>query len=228
MFRLITVIAISSLIFISQAESQVLKRAKDYQRIDVKVTKTIPLPKGWHEGLFYDGKNIWVCNGRGGKVWVVDPQKGTVVSEITPVASFTEGIARQSEDTYFVTDWDEKKLYRAKIDNGKMSAQAELSFEPAHVAGVAFVGKRLFVITWRRGLGTKFNIIEVDNKMDVISEVRIKDIQEPAHMAWDGHYLWMTSHCKPCARSTDTLRRFLVWPRMPLRVHTVPSHQTVN
>lgn len=193
MRRSIKLIAILSLVFISSAECQMLKKAKDYEKIEVKVIKTIPLPRWYHEGLFYDGNNIWVCNGEKGHIWVVDPAKGSVVSEITPVASFTESVARSADGRYFVTDWSEKKLYRVKIENDKMVPQSEISLEPAHPAGIAFAGKRLFVITWQRGLGTKFNILEVDDGMNVVEKIRISDIQEPCQMAWDGHNIWITS-----------------------------------
>ncbi|MFH0764584.1 MAG: glutaminyl-peptide cyclotransferase [Candidatus Omnitrophota bacterium] len=193
MFRLINVIAILSLVFVSSAEAQVLKKAKDCEEIEVRVIKTIPLPRWYHEGLFYDGKNIWVCNGEKGNIWVVDPVKGSIVSEITPVAAFTEGVARSADGRYFVTDWGEKKLYRVKIDNDKMSPLSDISFEPTHPAGVAFIGKRLFVLTWQRGMGTRFNILEVDDGMNIVEKIRISDIQEPCQLAWDGHNLWITS-----------------------------------
>ncbi|MCX5686579.1 MAG: YbhB/YbcL family Raf kinase inhibitor-like protein [Candidatus Omnitrophica bacterium] len=210
MFRSINIVLILSVIFVSSAECQVLKRAKDYEKIEVKVIKTIPLPRWYHEGLFYDGNNIWVCNGQKGKIWVVDPVKGSVVSEITPVAAFTEGIARSADGRYFVTDWVEKKLYRVKIDNGKMAPQSDISFEPAHPAGVAFAGKRLFVITWQRGLGTKFNILEVDDAMFIVEKIRINDIQEPCQMAWDGHNLWITSWFYRCVYKVDMDRLKIV------------------
>lgn len=193
MLKLINVIALASMVFVETSESQTLKRSKDYEEIEVKVIKTIPLPRWYHEGLFYDGNNVWVCNGEKGKIWVVDPVKGSVVSEITPIGAFTESVARSADGRYFVTDWGEKKLYRVKIDNDLMVPQADISFAPAHPAGIAFAGKRLFVITWQRGLGTKFNILEVNDGMNVVEKIRINDIQEPCQMAWDGHNLWITS-----------------------------------
>jgi len=193
MYKVMHVIIVLSLVFISSAESQTLKKAKDCLQIEARVVKTISLPKLWHEGLFPDGKDIWVCNGKGGKMWVVNTESSTITSEITPVAGFTEAIVKGPGDIYFVTDWEEKKLYKVKIENGKMVAQSELSFAPAHPAGLALVGSRIFVVTWRRGLGTKFSILEIDDGMQILQNVKIDYIQEPAHIAWDGNNLWMTS-----------------------------------
>ncbi|MFA6142294.1 MAG: hypothetical protein WC738_03260 [Candidatus Omnitrophota bacterium] len=193
MHKIIYVIMIFSLAAVSSAEAQILKKAKDYRRIEAKVVKAIPLPKLWHEGLFQNGGDIWVCNGKGGKVWVVNAESGAITSEIMPVAGFTEAIAKGPDDTYFVTDWDAKKLYKVKIENSKMIAQSELSLALAHPAGLALVGSRIFVVTWTRGLGTKFNLLEIDEEMQILQNIRIDYIQEPAHIAWDGKNLWMTS-----------------------------------
>ena len=210
MLKLISVIALLGMVFVKTSESQTLRRAKNYEQINVKIVKKIPLPKWYHEGLFWNGKDIWVCNGKDGKIWVVDTASGSVTSEIEPVAGFTEAVAKKPDGTYFMTDWNEKKLYKVKIENNKMAPQAEVSFEPAHPAGIGFVGSRLFVITWRRGLGTKFNILEVDGGMNVVQKIKIKDIQEPAHMAWDGHHLWITSWFYRCVYKIDMNRLEIV------------------
>lgn len=193
MYKVIYVIVALSLILIPSAESQTLKKAKDCRQIEARVVRKIPLPKLWHEGLFPNDKDIWVCNGKGGNAWVVNTESGAITSEITPVAGFTEAIAKGRNGTYFVTDWDEKKLYKVKIENGKMIAHGELSFAPAHPAGLAIAGSRIFVVTWTRGFGTKFSMLEIDDKMQILQSIKIDYIQEPAHIAWDGNHLWMTS-----------------------------------
>lgn len=193
MFRLISFIVLIGLLFTTPAESQELKKAENYEQIKTRVVKKIPIPKWYHEGLFYDGKDIWVCNGKDGKIWVVDTTSGVIVRQIEPPAGFTEAVAKKSNEEYFVTDWDQKKLYKVKIENNRMAPQSEISFMPSHPAGCVFVGPKLFVITWKRGLGTKFDLIEVDDSMNVVRRIRIKDVQEPCQMAWDGRFLWMTS-----------------------------------
>ena len=42
------------------SEDKTIERAKEYRtKIPVKVIKKVPLPRGYHEGLFFDGENIW-------------------------------------------------------------------------------------------------------------------------------------------------------------------------
>lgn len=164
------------------------------EAIPVKVLKKIKLPKGYHEGLYFDGKNIWVNNGKKGNTWVVDPASGAVLSEITPVATFTEGLTRKEGGDYFVTDWDTMKLYRSRIENGRMVVASEVSsFAPAHPAGVAWNGAHLFVITWLRGMGTQFHLLQMEESGRLLRKMRIRWMQEPAHLAWDGRSLWVTS-----------------------------------
>ena len=164
------------------------------EAIPVKVLKKISLPKGYHEGLYFDGKNIWVNNGKKGKTWVVDPGSGAVLSEIAPVATFTEGLTRKKDGDYFVTDWDTMKLYRSRVEDGRMVADSEVySFAPAHPTGVVWTGAHLFVITWTRGAGTQFHLLQMEETGRLLRKMRIKWMQEPAHLAWDGKYLWITS-----------------------------------
>ncbi len=177
------------------AEPQVyrLESAPDYKRIQAKVIKKIPLPKWYHEGLFYDGKSIWVANGEKGKIWVVDTVSGDISSVIEPIAGFTEGITKNSSGSYFATDWEEKKIYRARIENNKLIPEWEVSLKPEYPAGVIWAEGRLYVITWRRGMGTKFYLNEMDAEGKLLRSIRISRIEEPAHMAWDGKNLWITS-----------------------------------
>lgn len=196
--KLIPLIISFSLIFsfTSFAEEEVpsLSKADNYQsKMPIKVLKEYDLPKGWHEGLFFDGKNIWVSNGRGYKTWVVDPETGKIISEIDPGGSFTEGITSGVKNTYWITDWEEKKIYRARLEGAKMVDEYDISLDPAHPAGCIWTGEHLYVITWTRGMGTKYHLMQLDENERMFRKFRIKRIHEPAHMAWDGRHLWITS-----------------------------------
>ncbi len=173
-------------------QPEVLKKSPSYKIISTKVLKKIPLPKSYHEGLSLDGADIWVINGEKGKVWVVDTVSGKIASTIEPIAGFTEAISRKSDNLFFVTDWDEKKIYKARLDNNKLVAEVWVSVSPAHPAGVLWTGDRLFVIAWTRGMWTKFDLLEMDGEMNLLRKISIQAIQEPAHLAWDGKYLWIT------------------------------------
>lgn len=162
--------------------------------IQIKVVKKIGLPKGYHEGLYFDGKNIWVNNGRHGNTWVIDTESGNKIREISPAGIFTESITPKDKDTFFVSDWDLKKIYTAKIANDTMYAYTDISVAPAYPAGALWNGKNLFIITWTRGItGTKFHILKMDEKLNIITKKRLNSIQEPAHIAWDGKNLWISS-----------------------------------
>lgn len=177
----------------SYSEAEVLKMAKERKALNAKVLRKIPLPRGYHEGLFSDGRDMWVANGRKGPVWVVDMVSGQVKSEIKPVGGFTEAITLGPDGRIFVTDWEEKKLYRVRVEDGKMTEEASVSFGSAHPAGMVWNGRSFFVITWTRGLGTKFDIAEVSADLKMIRKVRIRNIEEPSMMAFDGEFLWITS-----------------------------------
>jgi len=171
-----------------------LKRSADFKAIEAAVIKKTPIPRWYHEGLFYDGKNMYVANGECGMVWVLDPETGKVLSELEGPGKFTESIIGTGDGKFLLTDWDDEKLYLVNISGKKIFVEKEIfSFSPAHPAGVVLAGERLFVITWTRGFGTKFHILEFDKKFNFIGRVTIKDIMDPAHMAWDGKYLWVTS-----------------------------------
>lgn len=162
--------------------------------IPSKVLKKISIPKWYHEGLYFDGNNIWVNNGEKGKTWVIDPSTGKLINEITPIGTFTEAITSAEVGKYFVTDWDGKKIYAARIENNVMTKEFEASLDPAHPAGAAWNGKNIFVVTWLRTLtGTKFHLLKMDDKFNILEKAAIQDIQEPAHLAWDGRNLWVGS-----------------------------------
>jgi len=167
--------------------------AKDYKRIKTKTVAKIKIPRWYHEGLYQDGKNIWVNNGKGGDTWVVDTQAGKIIKNIEPAGKFTEATTPKDKGTFFVTDWDAKKVYTARIDGDKMYAVSEMSVEPAHPAGAVWNGSNLFVITWTRSAaGTRFHLLKMDADMNILSTAEIGKILEPAHMAWDGKYMWVS------------------------------------
>ncbi|MFC1590333.1 YncE family protein [Candidatus Omnitrophota bacterium] len=177
------------------AEEEIyFKKAEDHQAmIPVKRVRRIKIPKGHHEGLLIDGNSIWMNNGLGAKTWIIDLASEDIVSEITPVATFTEGITPAPGGGYWVTDWDTAKLYLVEIRDKKMEAVSEKSFAPSLPAGVIWNGSRLYVVTWTRGAGTKYHLIEMDKDGNVVRKARIKGIPEPSQLAWDGTHLWITS-----------------------------------
>jgi glutamine cyclotransferase len=189
---ILSVFFITDLSFAEMAY-KTLERVDEYEWIPVKVVKKIRLPGGYHEGLYAEGGDIWVSNGRKGQTWVVDPSTGKIKSTIRSIATFTEAISAAGDGTYYVTDWDMMRLYRAERSGDKLVAKKSLSFEPSHPAGVIWTGDKLYVITWTRGVGTKFHLLEFDNSGNMASQILIKCIQEPSQLAWDGRYLWITS-----------------------------------
>ena len=169
-------------------------KTESYKDIPVKVIREVSLPKGYHEGLFYDGENMWVSNGEGGNTWIVATATGSVISEIEASGTFTEAITSAGEDGLWMTDWDDKKLHRIRIEAGKMINEYSVSLDPAHPAGVVYAGDDFYVVTWTRGLsGTKYHLLQMDKSGNVSRRLRIKGIHEPAHLAWDGASLWVTS-----------------------------------
>ena len=191
-FSLTVFMLFSSAAFSAEGPELSLKASPNYKNIEIKVIKKLQLPAWYHEGLFYDGKNMWVANGNKGKLWIVDVDSGAVLSEIAPVADFMEGMTR-IDSGYLITEWYAEKLYRARIEDGKINVQSDMSLAPAHPAGLVWTGERLYVITWTRGLGTKFDLLEMDGNLKLIRKIRANRIEEPAHMTWDGAYLWITS-----------------------------------
>ena len=178
---------------LSFADATIMKKSKDYCGINVKTIRTLSIPRWYHEGLYVDGDSIWVANGREGNIWVVNMKSGEIVSEIESPAGFTEAVVKTAGGKYLATDWDDKKLYEVVFDGGKTVSKKEVfDFTPSHPAGIVPVGDRLLVILWTRGMGTKFEILELDKDFKETERVLIRDIQEPAHMAWDGKYLWVT------------------------------------
>jgi len=188
----ITILFLSNFTAFSEVPS--LKRAAEYQsNIPISVVKKLSIPKGYHEGLYFDGKNIWVSNGKGKKTWIINTDSGDVISEIEPVGSFTEGLTSSGNGTYWVSDWKDRKLYKVKIKDNEMISEFDIELGTAHPAGITSAEDKVYLITWQRGLGTKYYLSELEEGKRISQKMRIKRIHEPAHMAWDGKNLWMTS-----------------------------------
>ena len=161
--------------------------------IPVEIIEKIPLPKGYKEGLYFDGENIWVNNGKNINTWIISPS-GEILSEITPPGTFSEGITDSSfPGKYWITDWDTKKLYRVSIENGKMMPDFEIPLGPALPTGVTRAGELLYVMTWTRGLGTRYHLVQLDKNGTLLKKMRIRGISEPSQITYDGRYLWITS-----------------------------------
>lgn len=177
------------------SETPSFKRDEDYKaNIPTQVIKKFTLPKGYHEGLFFDGEYIWVCNGKGIDTWGIDPSNGKVISKTKPTKSFTEGMTADADNDLWATDWEEEKLYRIKKLEDEVVIEHEVSLTPAHPAGVVWAKGKLYVVTWTRGVsGTKYHLLEFSKEGEILNKTQIKRIHEPAHLAWDGKYLWITS-----------------------------------
>jgi len=170
------------------------KRMKGYKAMmPIKVLRKIPLPKGYHEGLYVDGKNVWVNNGENGNTWVVDTDTEKVVSEIKPVGTFTEGITEVPFKKYWVSDWDTEKIYKVRIENNKMIPEIEVSFKRSQPAGIVWNEEYLYAITWTRGFGTMYHLLRMNASGKVLDKIRIRGIQEPSQITWDGKSLWISS-----------------------------------
>jgi glutamine cyclotransferase len=174
--------------------AQELNASKDCKRLDIKVAGQVSVPRCYHEGLYYDGKALWLSNGEGGNTWVVDVETGAVLSEIKGVADFTEAVTARGDGTFYTTEWYAKSVYRVRLEGGAFVVDSSVCVEPSHPAGAIWNGKRLYVVAWDRGIwGTKFSLLEMDDSMSVIRKVPIRAMQEPCQLAWDGKYLWMSS-----------------------------------
>jgi len=163
------------------------------EKIPVRVVQKFAVPAGYHEGLYYDGTDMWLANGRCGKIWVIDLWTGKDLKTLDPIGTFTEGITRYDDSRFFISDWDDRKVYLARREGDRFVVEKEASFAPAHPAGVIWTGSRLYMIAWTRGLGTKFELVEMDASFTVLNTYRIRNIHEPSQLAWDGKDLWISS-----------------------------------
>jgi len=171
-----------------------LKFGRECKRLKAETVRRIELPKGYHEGLSIGGGGtVWVVNGRALKIWIVDIASGKVLGDIEPVGTFTEAVTAASGGKFFVSDWDQKKIYGARLEANTLKAESEFSVAPAHPAGILWKDPRLYVITWTRGFGTKFHLLEMDRDGKILAKTLLRGIQEPAHLAFDGKNIWITS-----------------------------------
>jgi len=161
--------------------------------IPINLIRTIQLPKGYHEGLYIEGDSIWVSNGYGKNIWVINMVSGDIIKEIISPASFTEAIASVPGGKYWVSDWEAKKLYLTVLKENEMIAEREISLAPYHPAGIVWTGLNLYVITWLRGFGTKYYLIKMDKSGNILEKILIKQIKEPSQLCWDGENLWISS-----------------------------------
>lgn len=189
----LTVILALSLFISGHALAQDIKAGEDCPEIRSSLLKKVAIPKWYHEGLFYEGRSLWLANGEKGNIWIIDTATGSVTSRMEPLGDFSEALIRADDGSLFATEWYTKKVYRVKLEGGRLVPEKEISLEPAHPAGIACSGKRLFVITWTRGLGTKFHLVEMDMGLKVVNTMLIRDIQEPCQITWDGKDLWISS-----------------------------------
>lgn len=176
------------------SEDAALSRSENYTpRMPIKILKKITLPKGYHEGISVHEGRVWVSNGKGQNTWVINPETGEVESEIKSAGRFTEAIAPAPDELFWITDWDDKKIYRAKLKEDEWEIVSQIPIQNARPTGIVRANGAMYVITWERGLGTKYYLSKFDEEGNISERVRIKRIHEPAHLAWDGKYFWITS-----------------------------------
>lgn len=183
---------LSSKVFCEEDE-KVISLGEDIDVYSVNVLKEISLPKGYHEGLLINDGEIWVNNGEGGDTWAIDISTGDIVSNIIPAGTFTEGITRGPAGELWATDWNTKSIYKVELQGEKIVPLFEISTEPAHPAGIVSDGKKLYVITWPRGIGTKYHLLVLDLDGKLLDKIRINDIPEPSQLVWDGENIWISS-----------------------------------
>ncbi|MFH1837226.1 MAG: hypothetical protein ABH862_03830, partial [Candidatus Omnitrophota bacterium] len=181
---------------LAENEAALPEKTADKKQINMKavVIKKIDLPRGYHEGILLYDDRILVCNGRGLGTYIIDPLDESVTGEIEPFGTFTESLAPAGDDMFWLTDWEEKKIYKVKIEGNKISSYSEMSLAPSHPAGVIRLGEKLYVITWTRSLtGTEYHLVQLNNNGEVLQKRHLRGISEPAHIAWDGEHFWITS-----------------------------------
>jgi len=197
-FNIVKCFLVSVFFFLSGnilAEEEVkLMKAEGFRKhIEIRSINEFDLPKGYHEGIHFDGENLWVSNGEKINTWIVDSRSGEIIKEIEPAGRFTESIVRAGDGSFWVSDWEDKKLYRVKIENNIMIVEQEVNLDPVRPAGMVSDGKHLYVILWDRGMGTKYFLLKMDNAGKVLNKIKINDIPEPSQITWDGTNFWITS-----------------------------------
>ncbi len=189
----LAVILALSLFISVRSYAQDIKAGEDCPEIRSSLVKKVAIPKWYHEGLFFEGRSLWLANGEKGNIWIIDTATGEVTSRMESIGDFSEALIRTDDGNLFATEWYTNKVYRVKLEGGRLVPEKESSLEPAHPAGIACIGKRLFIVTWTRGFGTKFHLVEMDMGLKVVNRMLIRDIQEPCQLTWDGKNLWISS-----------------------------------
>ncbi|HNX91264.1 MAG TPA: hypothetical protein PKY78_00400 [Candidatus Omnitrophota bacterium] len=184
----------------SARENHSISQVKE---IATKIIRQIEIPKGYHEGLLLSGGEIWVNNGEEGETWVIDVSTGTKLRDIKPIGSFSEGISWVSGNKYWVTDWREGALYLVHISADITIAEKEYRLGQMYPAGVVWTGQYIFVILWGRGPEGTYDILKMDGEGNIIRVDRLKEINEPSQLTWDGKNLWITSWCDKKAYKLD-------------------------
>ncbi|MBN2452762.1 MAG: SPASM domain-containing protein [Candidatus Omnitrophica bacterium] len=188
--QLALLIFMAAAAFVSAEE---ISPAKDLRHIPANIVRKIPIPKSYHEGIFFDGSSLWLVNGDNGPIWTIDPGAGNVISSIQPVSDFAEALVRADDGALYTTEWSDKKIYRVRMEGSKLISEKEASFAPGHPAGLISANGRIFVVIWTRGAGTRYYLVEMDRDLNEIGRMEIKGIHEPDQLAWDGTDLWISS-----------------------------------
>ena len=171
-----------------------LFKAKDYHQIKVNKQKKIELPSnGWHEGLFIKDDHLWVNNGQGLNTDVIDINTGERIGQIIVPGTFMEGISSFGDDTYVWSDWYDRAFFFGKLVDNEFVAKKSVKLGKLFPAGVVVAGEDVFVVTWKRGFGTKYYLLRFDRNGTLKDDIAIKHIKEPSQLAWDGKFLWISS-----------------------------------
>ncbi len=182
---LLMLLLTASVSFSQEGKNKIMK-------ISSEIIEEIELPKGYHEGIFLENNKMFINNGEGIDTWIIDIITGEQTGAIKPISTFTEGIYKKG-DKYIVSDWDSKKVYEVEIKDGKMEEIKSVSFKPYRPTGLIGIGELTYVITWERGMGTKYFLNVLDENFELIEKVKLNDISEPSQICWDGEHFLISS-----------------------------------
>jgi len=171
----------------------VIEKVNQSSKLKAELISKIKLPKGYHEGILVGDKTVMVNNGYKIDTWVIDIDSGKVIEKIKPPGTFSEGITKGDDGFYYVSDWDKKSLYKCKLEDGHFVVFDSLSLAPSHPTGVTWHDGELLVITWTRGMGTKYHLLRIDKNKKIINRYIVSDIREPSQICSDGEDIWISS-----------------------------------
>lgn len=176
-------------------DEKALTKSHSYRPyFNTKIIRRIEIPKGYHEGLFLDDKNIFVCNGENLNIWLVDVDSGRIKSEIIPAGTFTESVYKKNNGKFIVSDWERRAIYIASIVDNKLIVESEFLLGESYPAGAIYLDGSIYVITWTRSVsGTKYHLVKYDDTGVIQDKIRIDNIPEPSQLCWDGEKLWISS-----------------------------------